>query len=74
MNPDPQALRSGDWKLVLREDPKKETPPALYNLREDPSESKDLSAAKPELTSTLTARLRELHAEIKAAPILPISK
>lgn len=70
----PLALRSGDWKLVLREDPKKEAPPALYNLREDPSESKDLSAANSELTATLTARLKELHAGIKAAPILPISK
>lgn len=74
MSADPLALRSGDWKLVLREDPKKETPPALYNLREDPSESKDLSAANSELTATLTARLKELHAGIKAAPILPISK
>jgi len=74
MSPEPLALRSGDWKLVLREDPKKETPPALYNLREDPSESKDLSAAKPELTATLTARLKQLQTEIKASPILPISK
>lgn len=74
MSADPLALRSGDWKLVLREDPKKEAPPALYNLREDPSESKDLSAANSELTATLTARLKELHAGIKAAPILPISK
>ena len=74
MSPEPLALRSGDWKLVLREDPKKEAAPALYNLREDPSETKDLSAANPELTATLTARARELHAAIKAAPILPVSK
>jgi arylsulfatase A len=74
MSADPLALRSGDWKLVLREDPNKEAKPALYNLREDPSESRDLAAANPGLTATLTARLRELHAEIRAAPILPISK
>jgi arylsulfatase len=74
MHPEPQAFRSSDWKLVLREDPKKETPPALYNLREDPSESKDLSAAKPELTATLTARAKEIMDKIKADGILPISK
>ncbi len=74
MSPEPQAIRSGDWKLVLREDPKKETPPALYNLRDDPSESKDLSAENPALAADLGACLRELHAEIKAGGILPISK
>jgi arylsulfatase A len=74
MSPKPMALRSGDWKLVLREDPKKETPPALYHLREDPSESKDLASANPELTATLTARLKELHAELESATILPTCK
>ena len=78
MHPDPKALRSGDWKLVL--DPSEghgkgtKAAPALYNLREDPSETKDLSAANPELTATLTALLKELIDGIKAAPILPISK
>lgn len=33
-----------------------------------------VSAAKPELAATLTARAKELHAEIKDAPILPTSK
>lgn len=74
MSPDPQALRSGDWKLVLREDPKKETPSALYNLREDPSESRDLTAEHPETAARLTARAKELIVGIRAVPILPISK
>lgn len=76
MHAEPRAIRSGDWKVVfaLREGSEKETPPALYNLRVDPSESRNVSAANQELTDTLTARIKELHAEIKAAPILPISK
>lgn len=77
MHPEPQALRSGDWKIVLtpREGhDKEETKPALYQLRDDPSESKDLAAGHPERVAQLSARLKELHAEIMARPILPISK
>lgn len=78
MNPEPQALRSGDWKLVL--DPSEghdkaiKSKPALYHLRDDPSESKDLAATYPERAAKLGARLKELHAEIMATPKLPISK
>jgi arylsulfatase len=74
MHPEPQAIRSGDWKLVLREDPEKATPPALYHLPEDPAESKDLSAANPEITTTLAARAKEIMDKIKVDGILPISK
>lgn len=77
MNPDPQALRSGDWKLVLdpREGHADSAPaaPALYNLRDDPSETKDLAAEHPETAARLTARARELHTAITSAPILPLS-
>ena len=78
MHPEPQAIRSGDWKLVL--DPRAghgkeaQAAPALYHLRDDPSEAKDLSAANPEITTTLTARAKEIMDKIKADGILPISK
>jgi len=76
MNHEPQALRSGEWKLMPTptEGSDKETKPALYHLRDDPSETKDLSIAHPERVARLSARLKELHAEILAAPILQISK
>lgn len=76
MNPEPQALRSGDWKLVLApgEGNNQKTKPALYQLRDDPSESKDLAIEHPERVAKLSARLKELYAEIMAEPILPISK
>ncbi len=78
LNRDPQAFRSGDWKIVfdprVRHARETEAAPALYNLREDPSETKDLAAVHPEINATLTARAKELHAAIQADPILPISK
>lgn len=78
LNRDPQAFRSGDWKLVLDPRAGHETDvkatPALYKLSEDLSESKDLAGSHPEVTATLTARAKELHAAIQGESILPISK
>lgn len=37
----------------------------LYNLREDPSETKELSKVEPEKLSSLRQQLIELHAEIR---------
>jgi arylsulfatase A-like enzyme len=50
------ALRRGDWKLMLLAPDFK---PQLYNLADDIGETRDLAAAKPELT-------RELHAAWQA--------
>jgi len=49
------AIRKGDWKLVRLEG----SPPQLYNLAEDVSESRDLGSAQP-------ARLKELSADWEA--------
>ena len=67
----PQALTQGDWKLFLdqrdaidRADPTKKTAgpnsPALYNLREDIGETKDLSQTHPEKVEALKQRLNQL--------------
>lgn len=53
------GIRQGDWKLLLR---KKN--PILFNLAEDISETKNLAATNPEKVSALTARMKELDAEI----------
>ena len=47
-----QALRQGDWKLV-RYNTKKNGKYQLYNLKEDPSETKDLASSLPEKVVTL---------------------
>jgi arylsulfatase A-like enzyme len=48
------AVRRGDWKLIeWFEDGRRE----LYNLREDPGETQDLSATRPDLTEELYQEL-----------------
>lgn len=42
------AIRDGDWKLILQTEPR-----ALFNLADDPSETKDLAAAHPEVVERL---------------------
>lgn len=46
-------IRDGDWKLIKWY----EGPTALFNLKDDPSEKKDLSSAMPEKLSELDRKL-----------------
>lgn len=58
------AVRSGDWKLLeYYEDLHTE----LYNLKDDLSESLDLSAAHPEQTQRLKQLLAQWKTEVHAA-------
>jgi arylsulfatase len=57
------ALRDGDWKLLANADLSRFE---LYNLRSDISEERDLAASEPERLAALSAKLRQLHAEVKA--------
>ena len=60
-----RAIRKGDYKLILdMSDGKKE----LYNLRADPGEQRDLSAAEPKIAYELE---QELRAELLKAQISP---
>ena len=57
------ALRNNDWKLVeLHEENKLE----LYNLKDDLSESVDVSNKFPEITSRLAAKLNEIKIDLGA--------
>ena len=47
-----EAVRRGSWKLHLRKEDGTACP-LLYNLTEDPAESRDLAAEKPELVADL---------------------
>lgn len=64
------AIRVGNWKLQFNcgaerpEDPALSDGPALYNLREDPLEQKNLAAKHPEKVSQLLARAKELLTEV----------
>lgn len=80
----PQALTQGDWKLFLDQrdaitgaDPTKKpdgpSSPALYNLREDAGESKDLSQQFPEKVQALKQRAEELIQELNSSEKLKIT-
>ena len=55
------GIRQGDWKLLLRK-----PQPLLFNLKEDISEKNDLASKNPEKVEVLSARMKELDAEITA--------
>jgi arylsulfatase A-like enzyme len=57
------AVRHGDFKLVAAREGGKIQPPGLYNVVQDPGESKDLSAAQPEKVKELRALWEKWNAE-----------
>lgn len=50
-------VRQGDWKLIVTEEKKNQ--PELYNLRQDPFETKNLAATNEDKVKQLTKRLDE---------------
>ena len=80
----PQALTQGDWKFfpdqrdtLTKADPTKKpegpNAPALYNLKEDIAESKDLSQQFPEKVEALKQRLTQLAEELNSSAKLKIT-
>jgi arylsulfatase A-like enzyme len=62
-----RSLRVGDWKLIVNEKGSNADKAELYNLAQDPSESKNLAAAQPERVKQLQARMDEVAARDKDA-------
>ena len=66
-----QAVRQGPWKLVHL-DIRSDTPRyELYNLDQDPGETRDLSADNPEILSRLRQIMVEAHTPNPNFPVLP---
>lgn len=68
-----QMVRVGDWKGVRQNlAPRGKVQPnmhlQLYNLRDDPHETKDVSADHPEIVAKLEKLLREQHTPSSAFP------
>ena len=63
------AIRQGAWKILADAELLRFE---LYNLAEDPRESKDLAAGQPDRVRDMSKTLRTLHDQIKAeAPTWP---
>jgi arylsulfatase A len=76
------AIREGDWKLIVntgntgRRGKKPQETPALpkvnyelYNLKDDPSETKDLQAEHPEKVTHLEALLKKIKTGPRSVPV-----
>jgi arylsulfatase A-like enzyme len=62
-----RVVRDGDWKLQVSETPDRVW---LFNLRDDPTEQRDLSAAEPERVAAMRAMIEAQNAEMPA-PLWP---
>jgi arylsulfatase len=62
------ALRQGEWKLYFNEgdkgDPDTSNGPVLYNLAQDPKETKNLSAQHPDRVAHMLARAKALLQDV----------
>ena len=67
------SVRQGDWKLIrfLHDGPAQEPRIELYNLRDDPGETRDLSAAEPARVKSMDARLEVFFKETGAVVPFP---
>jgi arylsulfatase A-like enzyme len=59
-NPNALAIRKGDWKFMPNT-AKKKAGPELFNLKEDPTETKNLAATKPDVVKDLTDSLKAIQ-------------
>ena len=63
------AVRMGEWKGIVRKVLKGNTEMELYNLKEDPRESKDVASEHPEIVKEMWKAVKESHRE--ANPDVP---
>jgi arylsulfatase A-like enzyme len=64
------AIRQGDWKLVWRTLLPQSI--ELYNIAEDPSETKNLAVENPEKVAELQKRVNELAGDAEKSLLLQI--
>lgn len=65
-----QTVRHGDWKLVVsRASVKQAATEELFNLADDPGESRNLAGAKPDVLADMKRRLAEVAASDKDSAV-----
>ena len=66
------AVRKGDWKLLRTEPPFREDRWYLYNVKEDPGETTDLSAGMPGKFEEMVAAWEQYRMESNVIPALDL--
>jgi arylsulfatase A-like enzyme len=61
-----QAVRMGDWKAIRL---KKDAPLELYDLRQDPTERRDVAAAHPRVVEAIEAYLKTARTDSERWPV-----
>lgn len=75
-----QSLRMGDWKAVrqnlagTRQKPAGSGKIELYNLKDDPKESRDVAASNPEIVAKMQAIMRREHVQSHIFPFPALDK
>ncbi|MEZ6017277.1 MAG: arylsulfatase [Planctomycetota bacterium] len=65
-----QAVRAGDWKLIRRVQGKQEVVTLeLYNLAQDPGETRNLAEAEPEVVARLLGLMAREHTPSEPFPL-----
>lgn len=64
------AIREGDWKLIWHTLLPEQV--ELYNIAQDPAETKNLAAEQPDKVSALQRRINELAAQSEKPILLQI--
>lgn len=62
------AVRSGDWKMIVSEDPARTW---LYNLADDPTEQHDLARVRPGIVEELNRRIARQNRLFAGRPLWP---
>ncbi|MDM1296706.1 arylsulfatase [Sphingobacterium sp. N143] len=66
-----QAVRKGNWKLILQQVMSGAPIAELYNLKQDPKEQHNIATDKPRKVAELRRLIEEAHVE---SPIFPLTK
>lgn len=72
-----QALRQGDWKAIRQNMLKKNDDPLrieLYNLKDDPGETRDLAAEQPERVRRMARLMQEARTPSREFPFPPLDR
>lgn len=69
-----QALRKGDWKLILQKVTTGTPAKELYNLRQDPKEQNNVASSNPKKVQQLQRLIEKAHVESAIFPLTANTK